>query len=158
MCSETSSGVIQSLVLVLGGSSGKEENTQSVITGLKSECKKLCSFLVKSVFEGATITTSTEEAEEDSSQQQQLLDGEAACRLLETLVIVSAKQFPKMYRKISDKIFGSKVLNFATHPVANYPLQKLIANCPDKELVRKNLIVISPDRLNLAFKILIRFL
>ena len=137
MCSETSSGVIQSLVLVLGGSSGKEENTQSVITGLKSECKKLCSFLVKSVFEGATITTSTDEAEEDNSQQQQLLDGEAACRLLETLVIVSAKQFPKMYRKISDKIFGGKVLNFATHPVANYPLQKLIANCPDKELVRK---------------------
>ena len=137
VCSETSSGVIQSLVLVLGGSSGKEENTPSGIAGLKSECKKLCSFLVKSVFEGATITTSTDEAEEDSSQQQ-LLDGEAACRLLETLVIVSAKQFPKMYRKISDKIFGGKVLNFATHPVANYPLQKLIANCPDKELVRKN--------------------
>ena len=59
ICTETSSGVVQSLVLVTSASSS-----------LRSECKKLCSFLVKKVFDGATISSSPAEASEESSETQ----------------------------------------------------------------------------------------
>ena len=59
ICTETSSGVVQSLVLVTSASAS-----------LRQECKKLCSFLVKKVFDGATISSSPAEASEETSETQ----------------------------------------------------------------------------------------
>ena len=149
--SELSSGVIQSLILVMAGCGAKDNKSPSAVPGLKSECKKLCSHFVKTVFEGAAISKipSTEVTSDETEvtpgdenvtsgdSEFQLLDSEACCRLLETLIVVSGLHFPKMFGKIADKIFGSNLLDFAVHPVANYPLQKLLGNCPDKEMVRE---------------------
>jgi len=150
--SETSSGVIQSLLLVMGGGGGKDNSPTlpSTVKGLKSECKQLASHLVKTVLEGATIsdtvtapsdeavTVKEEETEasnyNESSSDFCLLDSEACCRLLETVIVVSGKHFPKMFGKIAEKVFGDRLLDFAVHPVANYPLQKLLANCSDKDM------------------------
>ena len=64
-----------------------------------------------------------------------MLDYESCCRLLETLILVSGQgKMPKVYSKIAEKVFKAKLLAFAVHPTGNYPLQKLVSNCPDKEL------------------------
>ena len=64
-----------------------------------------------------------------------MLDYESCCRLLETLILVSGQgKMPKVYSKIAEKVFKAKLLSFAVHPTGNYPLQKLVSNCPDKEL------------------------
>ncbi|KAL4234712.1 Nucleolar protein 9 [Mactra antiquata] len=40
----------------------------------------------------------------------------------------------KLYIELYQKLFKGKILQFATHPSANYVLQKLIKSCPDDEL------------------------
>ena len=119
VCAETSSGVVQSLLLVLNEKS------------LKSECKKVCSFLLEQVYENATMS----ESEED--QNSHLLDQVACCRLLEAMIIVSSQRLPKLFNKIVSKVFKDKILKWAIHPTANFPLQKLLAHCPDKEQFEK---------------------
>ncbi|XP_045193252.2 nucleolar protein 9-like [Mercenaria mercenaria] len=50
--------------------------------------------------------------------------------LVELIVSLSSE---KMYKELFKKLFKGKLLQFATHPCANFVLQKLIKNCPDTD-------------------------
>lgn len=52
--------------------------------------------------------------------------------LVELIVSLSSE---KVYRELHRKLFKGKLLQFATHPCANFVLQKLIKFCPDGNLL-----------------------
>ena len=120
---DTSSAVIQALVLVLGK------------TNIDEECKKLCGHLYDNVFKGKKLMVIKEEVEDDSSDPNNILHYESCCRLLETIIIAS-ENLPKIQKKVR-KILQENVLDWALHPVGNFALQKFLATCCEKETVEK---------------------
>lgn len=53
--------------------------------------------------------------------------------LMELVVSLSSE---KLLKTLFRKLFKGKLLQYATHPSANYVLQKLIKSCPDEEMVK----------------------
>merc|ERR1719167_194140 len=53
------------------------------------------------------------------------------------MIIVSGQHFPKILKKLVGKLFDSNLLKWAVHPTANFPLQKLLTHCTDKEMFEK---------------------
>jgi len=119
---DTSSAVIQALVLVLC----KTDNND--------ECKKLCEHVFDNVFKGKSLLTIKEE-DSTSIEPDNVLHYESCCRLLETIIIAS-ENVPKIRKKVK-KIFQEKILDWALHPVGNFALQKFLTTCDDKETVEK---------------------
>merc|ERR1712012_716662 len=109
---DTSSAVIQALVLVLGK------------TNIDDECKKLCGHLYDNVFKGKKLMAITEEVEDNSSDPNNILHYESCCRLLETIIIAS-ENLPKIQKKVK-KILQENILDWALHPVGNFALQKFL--------------------------------
>ena len=121
---DTSSAVIQALVLVLGKSNNMDE------------CKKLCGHVFENVYKGNLLVTIKEEEEESTpTDPNNILHYESCCRLLETIIIASEK-IPKIQRKVQ-KILQKNILDWALHPVGNFALQKFLATCDDKEIIEK---------------------
>jgi hypothetical protein len=52
--------------------------------------------------------------------------------LVELIVSLSSE---KVYKELFKKLFKGKLLQFATHPCANFVLQKMVKHCPDREMV-----------------------
>ncbi|XP_060603049.1 nucleolar protein 9-like [Ruditapes philippinarum] len=51
--------------------------------------------------------------------------------LVELIVSLSSE---KVYKELFKKLFKGKLLQFATHPCANFVLQKMVKHCPDREM------------------------
>ena len=122
---ETSSAVIQSLILVLNKIS------------LTKDCKQLCEFLLDNVFKGKMLTTSKDDTNNDTltEDKENVLQYESSCRLLETIILVS-ESIPKVFKKCK-KILDGNLYDWAIHPIGNFALQKFLDVCDDKELIEK---------------------
>lgn len=105
---ETCSGVLQSLLYVLGKVHSKEY-------------KALVKYLVDEVFP----------QEFDASH----FDSEPFCRILE--VILSLRESsPKLHQKLIEKYFKGNIKTLACHPGANFAIQRLILSFDEKDAVR----------------------
>ena len=113
---ESPSGVVQTLLMVIGNKS------------FQAESKKLICFLLEKAYSKANISTPETEVED----REHLLDFEPCCRTLEAMIVSSSFR-PKLYNRIANFVKEKGMLNFAVHPVANFPLQKLLNGCQDKE-------------------------
>ena len=96
---DTSSAVIQALVLVLGKTNNMDE------------CKKLCGHVLDNVFKGNLLMTINEEEENPPTDPNNILHYESCCRLLETIIIAS-ENIPKIQRKVQ-KILQKNILDWA---------------------------------------------
>ena len=61
---------------------------------------------------------------------------DAPCRILETILEVSAECAPKVFNKISEKLFEQRLVVLSLLPLANFSVQKLLNFCKDKEKVK----------------------
>ena len=60
---------------------------------------------------------------------------DAPCRILETILEVSAECAPKVFNKISEKLFEQRLVVLSRLPLANFSVQKLLNFCKNKEKV-----------------------
>jgi hypothetical protein len=61
---------------------------------------------------------------------------DAPCRIIETMMEVSVDCAPKIFDKISEKLFAQKLVTLAQLPLANFSVQKLLNFCKSKEQVQ----------------------
>lgn len=121
---DTSSAVIQALILVLSK------------TMHNKECKQLCEFLLENVFKGKNLAASKDdETTESPEEDEHFLQYESCGRLFET-IIMAAENIPKVFKKCK-KIIEKNIHDWAIHPIGNFALQKFLAICNEKEIIEK---------------------
>jgi hypothetical protein len=63
---------------------------------------------------------------------------DAPCRILETVMEVTSDLAPKIFKKISEKLFVGRLATLAVLPLANFSVQKLLNFCKSKEQVSQH--------------------
>ena len=132
---DISSGVIQTLIVILAKVSPKE-------------CKKFCKLIATDCLLSKDEKSDPEEkddTEEENGAPSPLdpdipepFQYQAVCRTIE-VILSQAEVIPKLYGKLWRKLFSGKLVKLAQHELANYTVQKLLSTCPDKDMVRNEL-------------------
>lgn len=122
---DTSSAVIQALILVLSK------------TNLKEECKKICEHILETIFKGKPLLPLNDDpnSEDPPEEEDNILHYESCCRLFETIIIASEKM-PKVFKKCK-KILEVNICNWSLHPVGNFAVQRFLDKCSDKDVIEK---------------------
>jgi hypothetical protein len=130
---ETFSGVLQCLLLV----------TSKV---QPRECKSLSNFIFKKMHESfeQIYPPPPKNADNDKGDENEtekvkvstIFREDAPCRILETILEVSAECAPKVFNKISEKLFEQRLVVLSRLPLANFSVQKLLNFCKNKEKVK----------------------
>ena len=76
------------------------------------------------------------ENESDKVKVSTIFREDAPCRILETILEVSAECAPKVFNKISEKLFEQRLVVLSRLPLANFSVQKLLNFCKNKEKVK----------------------
>lgn len=115
---ETFSGVMQSLLAVTWKSNS-------------ADAKRICKHLFKKMSESFDEISPPSDFEQ--VKVSTIFREDAPCRLLETILEVTSDCAPKLFEKISKKLFEQKLVTLSQLPLANFSVQKLLGFCKNKE-------------------------
>ena len=125
---DTFSGVLQSLLLVT-----------SKVGGASDDCPQLCKFLSKKMIPAfEEVVPPIKVGNDDDVTVSTIFREDAPCRVLETMMEVSAEFAPKIFKKIGAKLFEGRIATLSVLPLANFSVQKLLNFCKSKEQVSQS--------------------
>ncbi len=97
---------------------------------LPEDHKKVSKYLLRIISADAQV----KQNESNDVDIPELFHYEPLNRFLEVLIETN-KNDDKLFKKIVDSLFSGHLGKLSLHPKANYPVQKLLHSCSDKEMV-----------------------